>query len=494
MDEIGTLGLDRAIRRRAADRARVRALTAAAMPRWTGRAADHLCNAPLVRQGGRISRCAGNLVTCEGLEAFAGVGDTCWLEREPGNSPFFNEQNAILGEVVGLDQDKALVLAYDEIRGLKLGARVALDREQQFVRPAPSWRGRVIDPLGRPLDGLGPLEMGQVRYPIQAPAIPAEARAGMGARLPLGVRALDLFTPCCDGQRLGIFAGTGVGKSSLMSMIAKSSEADIMVIGLIGERGRELHDFLHHTLGPEGRARSIVVVATSDMPPMMRRRAAHLTLTVAEACRDHGLKTLCLLDSVTRFAMALREIYLAAGEPPTTKGYPPSVFSELPRLMERAGPGRPGSGTITGLFTVMVEGDDTNEPISDAVRGILDGHIILDRKIAERGRFPAVDVLRSISRTAPGCYAPTERPLIRKARQLLASYADMAELVQLGAYKKGANPELDEAILRMPALEALMTQSLEEPASIGSPFPLLAAALGIDNWQDEMPPALAPAQ
>lgn len=445
---------------------------------WRENALDHLRHAPLSRRGGRVTRCSSSLVTCAGLDAVAGIGSMCWIEPEDLQDRPFDSAHAMLGEVVALHPEGALVLPYAEPRGIKLGARVAIDERQRCIYPDASWRGRVLDPLGRPLDKKGPLRNGPQAYPLQAPAIPAHERTGTGSRLSLGVKAMDLFTPCCEGQRLGIFAGTGVGKSSLMSMIARSSEADIMVIGLIGERGRELHDFLNETLGPEGLARSIVVVATSDMPPMMRRRAAYLTLTIAEACRDSGLKALCLLDSVTRFAMALREIYLAAGEPPTTKGYPPGVFAELPRLLERAGPGRPGSGSITGLFTVMVEGDDMNEPVSDAVRGILDGHVILDRKIAERGRFPAIDILRSLSRTAPGCYSPEERELVQQARQLLASYAEMAELIQLGAYKAGANPLLDEAIARMPRLEALMRQSVGAPPASEDAFALLAACLG----------------
>jgi flagellum-specific ATP synthase len=288
---------------------------------------------------------------------------------------------------------------------------------------------------------------------------------------------MDLFTPCCEGQRLGIFAGSGVGKSTLLSMIARGSSADVLVVGLIGERGRELNEFLQRTLTPEARERCIIVVATSDMPPMMRRRAAYLTLTIAEALRDQGHRVLCLLDSVTRFAMALREIHLAAGEVPTSKGYPPGVFAELPQLLERAGPGT-GQGSITGLFTVLVEGDDTNDPVADAVRGILDGHVVLDRAIAEAGRFPAVDVLRSISRTAPACYAPAERELVRETRRLLRAHADMADLIRLGAYKRGGDELVDAAIAALPGLEALMRQDADERPAPGHGFPQLATALG----------------
>jgi flagellum-specific ATP synthase len=259
-------------------------------------------------------------------------------------------------------------------------------------------------------------------------------------------------------------------------MLAQHSGADALVLGLIGERGRELHDFLHGGLGDAGLTRSVVVVATSDMPAMQRRRAAETTMAVAEALRDQGLSVLCLIDSVTRYAMALREIYLAAGEPPTSRGYPPSVFTEMPKLLERAGPGS-GDGSITGLFTVLVEGDDLNDPIADATRGILDGHIVLDRRIAEQGRFPAIDVLKSLSRTAPGCYAPDERPWIEEARRLLRVYEDVVELIQLGAYRPGADPLTDRAIEMRPHIEALLKQDERERSRLQDDFSMLAGIL-----------------
>jgi flagellum-specific ATP synthase len=282
---------------------------------------------------------------------------------------------------------------------------------------------------------------------------------------------------------MGIFAGSGVGKTTLLAMLARHSDADALVLGLIGERGRELAGFLQQGLGPEGLARAVVVVATSDLPPMVRRRAAYLTLTVAEALRDRGLRVLCLFDSLTRFAAALREIHLAAGEPPTSRGYPPSVFAELPRLLERAGPG-PAAGSITGLFTVLVEGDDLSEPLADAVRAILDGHIVLDRRTAEAGRYPAIDVLRSLSRVAPDCYGDDERPLVERARRLLRAYADAAELIQLGAYRRGGDPLINEAIRVRPALEALLAQGIVERSTIAEDVAQLAAALGPDEPTD----------
>ena len=433
---------------------------------------------PRQRVGGLVTACAGGTVTASGLADRAGVGEVCLIERRPPRSgtALFEERDALLAEIVAFGAGGVQLLPYEEPDGIARGARVALAAGHGTVRPSLAWRGRVLDAMARPIDGGPPLPQGGSTYPVQALGLAAERRRGLGPRLSLGVRALDLFTPCCEGQRMGIFAGSGVGKSTLLSMITAGSDAEVLVIGLIGERGRELHEFLERTLGPEGRARSVVVVATSDQPPMLRRRAAYLTLTVAEFLRDRGLKVLCLMDSVTRFVMALREIYLAAGEVPTSRGYPPGVFAELPRLLERAGPGE-GAGSITGLFTVLVEGDDANEPVSDAVRGILDGHVMLDRAVAERGRFPAVDILRSISRTAPGCYGADERPLVREARRLARLHADMAELIRLGAYRAGSDPELDRAIAVQPALEQVLEQEAGETSTSAEAFAALAAAL-----------------
>ena len=275
---------------------------------------------------------------------------------------------------------------------------------------------------------------------------------------------------------MGIFAGSGVGKSVLLSMLARYTASDVNVIGLIGERGREVQEFIHDDLGEEGLARSIVVVATSDESPLMRRQAAQLTLALAEFFRDQGDQVLCLIDSITRFAMAMREIGLSAGEPPTAKGYTPTVFTELPRLLERAGPGI-GKGTVTGLFTVLVDGDDHNEPVADAVRGILDGHIVMERAIAERGRYPAINILKSVSRTMPQSCDPAYWPTVSRARQVLATYGDMEELIRLGAYRAGSSPEVDEAIRLYPQLDAFLAQGKKEATNLGDGYRNLAQIL-----------------
>ncbi|HYD31804.1 MAG TPA: FliI/YscN family ATPase, partial [Azospirillaceae bacterium] len=327
------------------------------------------------------------------------------------------------------------------------------------------------------IDGKGPIPTGADSSPIRANPPPAHSRQRVGAKIDLGVRSINTFLSCCRGQRMGIFAGSGVGKSVLMSMMAKNTEAEVSVVGLIGERGREVQEFLTEDLGEEGLKRSVVVVATSDEPPLMRRQAAYMTLAISEYFRDQGRQVLCLMDSVTRFAMAQREIGLSAGEPPTTKGYPPTVFAELPRLLERAGPGPEGKGSITGLFTVLVDGDDHNEPIADAVRGILDGHIVMERGIAERGRYPAINILKSVSRTMPGCNTDEENALVQRARRLMSTYENMAEMIRLGAYRRGTDPDVDEAIHYQPALETFLRQGKKERTDLPSGYAQLQAIL-----------------
>lgn len=417
---------------------------------------------------GRVTGVSGMLVEVGGAHGALSVGDRCNLIARSGRR--------VPCEVVGFRAGAALLMAFTALEGVGLGCRAEVAETQPAIYPHPSWLGRVINAFGEPVDGLGPLPKGDVAYPVRAQPPSAHARDRVRGKVDLGVRALNTFLTCCRGQRMGIFSGSGVGKSSLMAMMARNTRLDATVLGLIGERGREAREFLEDDLGPEGLARSIVVCATSDESPLMRRQAAYTAMAAAEYLRDIGKDVLVLMDSITRFAMAQREISLSAGEPPASKGYTPSVFAELPRLLERAGPGV-GGGSITGLFTVLVEGDDMNEPISDAVRGILDGHIVLDRAIAERGRYPAINILRSVSRTMPGCNSVEENTLVSRARRLMATYEDMAELIRLGAYRKGSNPEVDEAIHYQAALEQFLAQAKTEATDLASGYAALEQIL-----------------
>ncbi|MCJ8157722.1 flagellar protein export ATPase FliI [Sphingomonas sp. LaA6.9] len=420
------------------------------------------------RRYGRVVAVRGALIEVEGLVGAAQIGSRVSIVS-PGGT--------VDAEVTGLDRSIAHCLPFSDPQGIASGARADLAAGQLTLRPSSAWLGRMVDGLGRPVDGKGPLLFGAAPRPIKAMPPQASARARVGAKVETGVRALDIFAPLCRGQRLGLFAGSGVGKSVLLSMLARWTECDVAVIGLIGERGREVQEFVEDDLGPEGLARSVVVVATSDEPALMRRQAAWTTLAIAEHFRDQGLNVLCLMDSVTRFAMAQREIGLASGEPPATKGYTPTVFAELPRLLERAGPGLPGQGTITGLFTVLVDGDDHNEPVADAVRGILDGHIVITRRIAERGRYPAIDILKSVSRTLPHAHSDAENLVRLSARRVLSTYGDMEEMVRLGAYKSGSNAEVDRAVELAPQIETLLKQGKNERGYAGEAFAALAAIL-----------------
>ena len=424
---------------------------------------------PVLTRFGRVARIEGLAVEVTGAQGAVSLGGQCRISI--GNN------KVIPCEVVGFRDGRALVMPLGPLDGITLGARADFEDTPPAIRPSRAWLGRVIDGFGAPMDARGILPQGQRAHPLKAPPPLATTRARVGEKLDMGIRALNTFTTCCAGQRMGIFAGSGVGKSTLMAMLAKNSGADAIVIGLIGERGREVKEFIEDDLGEDGLARSVVVAATSDAPALVRRQAAYVAMSVAEALRDEGLNVLLLMDSVTRFAMAQREIGLSAGEPPASKGYTPTVFTELPRLLERAGPGPEGSGSITGLFTVLVEGDDHNEPVADAVRGILDGHIVLERAIAERGRFPAINILKSVSRAMPGCNSDDEQALVLQARRPLTVYEDMAELIRLGAYKAGTNPEVDEAVRLYPQLEAFLTQRKDEVASLAEGYEALSAIM-----------------
>ena len=417
---------------------------------------------------GRVIGVRGTLIEVEGLDGAAWIGSHVTVSAADGD---------VAAEVTGLDRGVAHCLPFSDPQGIASGSRASLVSGRFTVRPCDAWLGRMVDGLGVAIDGKGALLLGLEPRPIKAAPPPAAERARVGARIGTGVRALDIFAPLCTGKRLGLFAGSGVGKSVLLSMLARWTACDVAVIGLIGERGREVQEFVEDDLGADGLARSVVVVATSDEPALMRRQAAWTTLAVAEHFRDQGLKVLCLMDSVTRFAMAQREIGLASGEPAATKGYTPTVFAELPRLLERAGPGRPGQGSITGLFTVLVDGDDHNEPVADAVRGILDGHVVITRRIAERGRYPAIDILKSVSRTLPGALDSEQNALRLAARSVLSVYGDMEEIVRLGAYKTGSNPEVDRAIRLAPAIEKLLIQTKHDRGDMADSFAALGAIL-----------------
>ena len=430
---------------------------------------------------GRVTKILGMLVEIGGVERELSIGGLCVLKPR-GAEP-------VPCEVIGFRDGVVLLMAFGNLERVGLGCRAEIGADQIFAYPCDAWLGRVINPFGEPLDGKGPLPEGDLGIPLRNSPPPAHSRKRLGEKLDLGVRAINSFLSTCEGQRMGIFAGSGVGKSVLMSMLARYGRADVNVIGLVGERGREVQEFLEDELGEEGLAKSVVIVATSDEPPLTRRQGAYMTLAVAEYFREQSKQVLCMIDSVTRFAMAQREIGLSAGEPPTSKGYPPTTFTELAKLLERAGPGVDGKGDITGFFTVLVEGDDHNEPVSDAVRGIIDGHIVLDRSIADRGRYPAIDILRSVSRSMPKCLTDEQEMLVRDARAMIATYEDMAELIRLGAYKKGSDAKVDEAVNLYPQLEAFLSQKSSEHTSLDDGYRLLASVLAGQAGGNAVPQA-----
>ena len=388
---------------------------------------------------------SGIAIRVSGLRA--AIGDVCTIHSQNG-------RETLPAEVVGFDGGEAVVLALGDQHGVAPWDLVRNDHRSLQVPVGPALLGRVLDALGRPIDGGPPLEAPTRSITATAPT-PLE-RAPIHEPLVTGVAAIDGFATCGKGQRIGIFAGSGVGKSTLMGTIAKSGSAAVNVIAMIGERGREVGEFLTESLGREGMAKSVVIACTSDQAPMLRLKAPMVAVTIAEAFREQGQDVLFLMDSVTRFAMAAREVGLAAGEPPTLRGYPPSLFAKLPQLVERLG--NDGRGSITGMLTVLVDGDDMNEPVADALRGYLDGHIVLSRKLAERGRFPAIDVLASISRLMPKVTTKEHQQRVRKVREWMAHYEENRDLITVGAYKKGGDQLLDQAIARLPALEELLFQ------------------------------------
>ena len=414
---------------------------------------------------GRVQGVRGLLIEIAGPLSHMEIGSR--VEIEAGDLP------SISCEVIGFDKTVALAMPYGHLAGVRRGSKAIVQARSASVRPSGDWLGRVVDAFGSPLDGGPELVQGPRAYALKCDPPPAHKRQRLGPVIDLGIRSLNTFLSMRAGQRIGLFAGSGVGKSVLMSMIARNAKADVFVIGLVGERGREVQEFIQDDVGANGMRRSVLVVATSDESPLTRRQAAYMAVTVAEYFRDQGKHVVLMMDSVTRFAMAQRDIGLATGEPPTTKGYTPTVFAELPRLLERAGPGE-GQGVITAFFTVLVDGDDHNEPVADATRGILDGHVVLERSIAERGRFPAINILKSVSRTMPGSCDPGYRGVVKAARALMADYSDMEELIRLGAYRPGTNPEVDRAIKAHIPLEDFLSQGKEESTSLSDGYVCLA--------------------
>lgn len=418
---------------------------------------------------GSVCGVKGLLIEAKGITSFASLGSICNIQTRINTH--------IKAEVIGFREDITLLMPYSDLSNIGAGCIVELQNVEQNVYPSESWRGRVLNCFAEAIDGKGELSYGDQAYAIKAVPPLASVRSRIKQKLDTGIRSLNAFITCCKGQRLGIFSGSGVGKSILLSMLTKYSNADIKVIGLIGERGREVQEFIEDNLGEEGLKNAVLVVATSDESALSRRRAAYLTLAISEYFRDQGKDVLTMMDSVTRFAMAQREIGLAAGEPPTAKGYTPSVFSEMPKLLERAGTAESNKGTITAFFSVLVEGDDHNEPIADTARGILDGHIYLDRKIANRGRFPAVNILTSVSRMLPKCNNDYENRLINKAREYLALYSENEDLIKIGAYKFGTNEEIDTAIKYYPKIEAFLSQAHNQHDDLQSSYVKLAQAI-----------------
>ena len=415
---------------------------------------------PLSR--GKVTGAVGLRVTVGGLEARVGellqIGDGA---------------DAVLAEVAALDGDRLSCLPLGPITGLSTGSPVVSTGGPLRVAVGPDLRGRILDGLGRPMDGGPPLRGAMVGIDGVPPS--AMERQLVDAPMSLGVRALDTLVPCGRGQRMGIFAGSGVGKSTLMSMITRGTSAELNVVALVGERGREVREFIEHDLGPEGLARSVLVIATSDNPPLVRLRAGAVATRIAEYYRDDGADVLLMMDSVTRAAMAQREVGLSVGEPPATRGYPPSVFAMLASLLERAGPGARGS--ITGLYTVLVEGDDHNEPIADAARSILDGHIVLDRKLATAGHFPSIQPLDSISRVANRITDAQQKADAIELRRMMAAHREVRELVEIGAYVPGTNPEADRANARWPQITAFLCQGLDERAPADDSWAALRALI-----------------
>lgn len=407
-----------------------------------------LADGTYTRELGKVAKIVG--LTVESVGPTCKLNDLCKIVSKDG-------RQEVMAEVVGFRDSRVLLMPFESVDGIGLGATVLNTKEPLKVQVGPELLGRSLDGLGRPMDGKE-LNLKDT-YPIEAPPPDALKRKMISEVLPLGVKAVDGMITVGKGQRIGIFAGSGVGKSTLMGMFARNTKADINVIALIGERGREVREFIERDLGEEGLKRSVLVIATSDKPALIRNKAAKTATAIAEYFRDQGKDVLLMMDNMTRFCMAQREIGLASGEPPVTRGYPPSVYSELPKVLERAGNSEKGS--ITGLYAVLVDGDDFNEPISDTARGILDGHIILSRKLGHKNHYPAIDVLQSISRCMSGIASKEHKAMAGKLKSVLATYDEAEDLINIGAYKAGSNPDIDYAISKIKKVNEFLTQDVD---------------------------------
>ncbi|WP_410000546.1 flagellar protein export ATPase FliI [Mesorhizobium sp. SP-1A] len=419
-----------------------------------------------LKQGGRIVEVSATHYQVRGLSGTARLGDLVEHRTRAGMRR---------GEIVRICSEHVVVAPFEHSADAGIGDGV-FRRGPLAVTPHLSWRGRAIDALARPIDGGSPLIRTAEQARTATPA--ALSRQRVDTAFMTGVRVIDIFTPLCFGQRLGVFAGSGVGKSTLLAMLAAADAFDTVVVALVGERGREVREFLEDTIGAAGMAKTVAVVATSDESAMMRRRAPDTAMRVAEHFRDEGHRVLLVLDSVTRFAHALREVATGTGEPPVARGYPASVFTDLPKLLERAGPGAEGTGSITAIISVLVDGDDHNDPVADSVRGILDGHVVLDRAIAEQGRYPPVNPLSSISRLAGKAWTPEQQALVAKLKSMIARFEDTRDIRLLGAYQGGVDAELDMAVRQVPLIYEALTQSPKDGTS-ADPFAYLARHLKV---------------
>lgn len=448
----------------AVSQARADLSSLSALDHLAGAVASSAVDCPMIRVSGLVQSVAAGTYSVSGLSKFARLGDQVFFDTA-GQAAF--------GEVIRIDE-LVLVKSFQTKTDVGLGTRAWLAGPLR-IAPDRAWQGRVINALAQPIDGRGKLPVGDRLIATDTDPPPAMSRERVSAPVQTGVLPIDVFTPLCAGQRIGIFAGSGVGKSTLLGMLAQAQGFDLVVIALVGERGREVREFLEDSLGA-GLGRAIVVVATGDESPMMRKQAPLTAMTIAEYFRADGASVLLIVDSVTRFAHASRDIALAAGEPPVARGYAPSVFSDLPKLLERAGPGPVGKGAITGIFSVLVDGDDHNDPVADSIRGTLDGHIVLDRAIADEGRYPAINILSSISRLSQQVWTSEQMELVRRLRAIVARYEDTRDLRSMGGYAPGADAELDQAIKMVPRLYDALRQSPGQPQS-GDAFRDLAEKL-----------------